>query len=119
LTIVPGLCWENSLWITNPQQAEALGRGSLADFMAGSPAPTAAESIQAKGTLSNGNNLPHQQTDHAIKKAGGLNFGDQQISLASKAHLLNSCAGVGTATARPLKGSKIMFANNIGKGSCH
>ncbi len=119
LAIVPDRWRKYGLWITNPQEAEALGRSGLADFMAGSPAPTAGESIEAKRTFANGNNLSHQQTDHAIKKTGGLNFGDQQISLASEAHVLNGCAGMGTATSRPLKCCKIMLANNVGKGSCH
>jgi len=87
--------------------------------MACSPAPTAGEGIEGKRSLTNGNNLPNQQTDHAIKKAGGLNFGNQQIPLASKADILNSCAGMAAAASRPLEGCKIMLANNIGKGSCH
>jgi hypothetical protein len=87
--------------------------------MACSPAPTAGESIEGKRSLTNGNNLPNQQTDHAIKKAGGLNFGNQQFSLASKAHVLNCCAGMAAAASRPLERSKIMLAHNIGKGSCH
>jgi hypothetical protein len=87
--------------------------------MACSPAPTAAEGIEGKRTFTYGNNLPNQQTDHAIKKAGSLNFGNQQIPLAGKAHVLNGCAGMAAATSRPLKSSKIMLANNIGKGSCH
>jgi hypothetical protein len=87
--------------------------------MACSPAPTAGEGIEGKRTLTHGNNLPNQQTDHSIKKAGSLNFGYQQIPLASKAHVLNSCAGMAAATSRPLKSSKIMLANNIGEGSSH
>jgi hypothetical protein len=84
-----------------------------------SPAPSAGEGIEGKRTLTNGNNLPNQQTDHAIKKSGGLNFGNQQISLASKAHVLNSCAGMAATASRPLESSKIMLANNIGEGSSH
>jgi hypothetical protein len=87
--------------------------------MACSPAPTAGERIEGKRTLTHGNNLPNQQTDHAIKKASGLNFGKQQIPLASKAHALNSCAGMAAATSRPLKSGKIMLTNNIGEGISH
>jgi hypothetical protein len=66
LAIIPDLGRENRLGITNPQEAEALGRSGLPNFMACSPAPTAGEVIEGKRTLTNGNNLPNQQTNHAI-----------------------------------------------------
>jgi hypothetical protein len=84
-----------------------------------SPAPTAGESIDGKRAFTNRNNLPNQQTDHSIKETGGLNFGDQQITLASEAHILNSCAGMSSTTSSPLKSSKIMLANYIYKSICH
>jgi hypothetical protein len=96
-----------------------LRRSSLPNFIACSPAPTTCEGIEGKGAFTNLDKLPNQQTDHSIKKTSGLNFGDQQISLASKTHILNSCAGMGSTTSRTLKSSKIMVANNIGKGVCH
>ena len=109
LTIIPGGPREDLRGVAHPQQAKALGRRGLLHRVAGAAAPAVQKRFDLQAALPHGHQLAHQQAHHAVEKAAGLHFGDQQIPLAIDAHVLNGGAGMGAAAAGPLEGGEVVF----------
>jgi hypothetical protein len=54
--------------------------------------PALFKGLHAEPMLSDGNELGHQESNHAIKESTGLDFHAYEVTLAYHEHVLDGCA---------------------------
>ena len=67
--------------------------------MPSSLAPAMFKGGNAETVLADGHQLGHQQTNHAVEKATGLNLDPQKIALAFHEHLLHGGSRIRDASS--------------------
>ena len=96
-----------------------MSRSCFLNFMASSLPPALFEAVNTEAMFSNGHQLGHQQTHHAIQKAAGLDFHADEIARTVHRHLLDRCSGMGPPTACTHECRKVVQSHHSLQGGLH